>query len=226
MSDDTAPFLETFPALSAIPGLLHGFVLRHPAVDVGAERDIALERLRPLHATTLAESLGIELSETWFGEQVHDCRIALCAPSAATNRLWPETDGLIAPAPGTFLGIHVADCCAVYVVDPVRRGCALLHSGKKGTELGIAPLAIARMREILDSDPADLIVQLSPCIRPPAYEIDFAARIRSDCAAAGVPSDQIHDTGACTSRDPDRYYSYRAEKGRTGRHLAVLGWKR
>jgi polyphenol oxidase len=34
---------------------------------------------------------------------------------------------------------------------------------------------------------------------------------------------EIHDTGRCTACHPDLYYSYRAEKGRTGRMLALLG---
>jgi len=34
---------------------------------------------------------------------------------------------------------------------------------------------------------------------------------------------KIYDCSICTACDLDRYYSYRAEKGRTGRMLAVLG---
>ena len=97
----------------------------------------------------------------------------------------------------------------------------LVHSGKKGTELGIASKAIQRLRERFGSEPADLIVELSPCIRPPHYEIDFAAKILEQLRAAGVQ--QIHDSGVCTACDIDRYYSYRAEKGKTGRMLALLG---
>jgi copper oxidase (laccase) domain-containing protein len=33
---------------------------------------------------------------------------------------------------------------------------------------------------------------------------------------------KIHDSGICTACDLDRYYSYRAEKGKTGRMLALL----
>ena len=40
---------------------------------------------------------------------------------------------------GLCLGVYVADCCAIYLADPVKRAIGLLHSGKKGTELGIAP---------------------------------------------------------------------------------------
>ncbi len=217
------PKLETFSALASLPGLVHGFVLRHPGIDVRTDRDLALERLREHHADTIADDLGVALEQTCFGDQVHGNAIAECDPPDAP-RCWPGTDGLITATAGRFLGIYVADCCAVYLVDPVRRACGLVHSGKKGTELGIAPRAISLMGERYGSRPEDLVVQLSPCIRPPAYEIDFAAAIRRDCETAGVPADRIHDPGTCTSRDLSRYYSYRTESGKTGRHLAILGW--
>jgi copper oxidase (laccase) domain-containing protein len=77
------------------------------------------------------------------------------------------------------------------------------------------------MRSGFGSKPSDLIVQLSPCIRPPHYEIDFAAKIIEQVRNHGV--EKIYDSGVCTACHVDRYYSYRAEKGRTGRMLALLG---
>jgi copper oxidase (laccase) domain-containing protein len=65
-----------------------------------------------------------------------------------------------------------------------------------------------------------LIVQLGPCIRPPHYEIDFAAEIGRQAARAGVVN--FYDCGICTASNLPRYYSYRAEKGKTGRMWAVL----
>jgi purine-nucleoside/S-methyl-5'-thioadenosine phosphorylase / adenosine deaminase len=129
-------------------------------------------------------------------------------------------DGIITNQREVALGIHVADCCAVYIVDPKRPAIGLVHSGKKGTELGVVTNAIAQMKAHFGSNPADLVVQLSPCIRPPHYEIDFAAKIMGQCRAQGVK--QIHDSGICTACHPDLYYSYRAEKGKTGRMLALL----
>ncbi len=76
------------------------------------------------------------------------------------------------------------------------------------------------MGKAFGSVPADLVVQLSPCIRPPHYEIDFAAEIVRQCREAGVTA--VHDCNICTACDLNRYYSYRAEKGRTGRMLALL----
>jgi copper oxidase (laccase) domain-containing protein len=40
---------------------------------------------------------------------------------------------------------------------------------------------------------------------------------------SGVPPGQVHDNGECTSSDLQRFYSYRMEKGRTGRMLALMG---
>ncbi|CAN5508350.1 hypothetical protein BH18VER2_BH18VER2_10590 [soil metagenome] len=65
-----------------------------------------------------------------------------------------------------------------------------------------------------------MIVQLGPCIRPPHYEIDFAAEIVRQARRAGAA--QVHDSGLCTASDLAHYYSYRAEKARTGRMLALL----
>src|SRR5262249_31403615 len=132
----------------------------------------------------------------------------------------PGVDGLITADPTVCLGIHVADCGAVFIVDRVRRVFALLHSGRKGSELGITSVAIRAMREQHGCDPADMVVQLAPCIRPPNYEIDFAASILQQAREAGVR--EVHDCGTCTGANLDRYYSYRAEKGRTGRMLALL----
>ena len=98
-----------------------------------------------------------------------------------------------------------------------------MHSGKKGTELGIATNAIQLMEQRFGSRAADLVVQLSPCIRPPHYEIDFAAEIVRSVRARGV--EQVHDCATCTACDLERYYSYRVEKGRTGRMLALLAMR-
>ena len=84
----------------------------------------------------------------------------------------------------------------------------------------ILATAIAKMQAAFGSAPPDLVVQLSPCIRPPHYEVDFAAEIVRQLRAAGVQ--QVHDAGRCTACDLGRYYSYRAERARTGRMLALV----
>jgi copper oxidase (laccase) domain-containing protein len=208
---------EQFPALAEIPCVRHAFCGRVPGLDVKADREVALERLAR-HHHEVRDVLGLGHKAFVLGEQVHGREVAVVdAQSAAPVG---EVDGLITADPQVCLGVYVADCCAVYLVDPVRRVIGLLHSGRRGSELSITAAAIERMRSEFGCVPADIHVQLSPCIRPPQYEVDFAALIRRDCATAGVRS--ISDCGTCTGANVDRYYSYRVERGKTGRMLALL----
>ncbi len=212
----------TFPALTALEGFAHRFTLRHPQIDVDEERSVVVERLWYWHECQ-AEELGFERAFLCIAEQVHGCEVAVL--TSRSSEISAGTDGLISNISGLVIGIYVADCCAVYLADPITGAFGVVHSGKKGSEYGITANAIESMRQHFGTNPADLHVQLSPCIRPPAYEIDFAAQIRQQAVKAGVPASQVHDTGLCTSSDLQRFYSYRMEKGRTGRMLALLGRK-
>ena len=211
--------IEGFPALRTLP-CRHGFVGRVAGVDVNVDRADALARLDEVHRQARRE-IGLGTTEFVTAEQVHGNAVAVLAegdplPTATI----PGVDAFITDRPDVCLGIYVADCCAVYLVDAPRRVIGLAHSGKKGTELGIVPAALAAMTTRFGTRPEDVMAQLSPCIRPPWYEIDFATQIAAQCRAAGVG--RIEDGGANTAADPQRYYSYRREKGRTGRMLALL----
>jgi purine-nucleoside/S-methyl-5'-thioadenosine phosphorylase / adenosine deaminase len=211
---------EHFDALSTSPDCRHVFTKRIPGINVLYDKAEALRRLDAVHREIRRE---IDLLD-WpllTAEQVHGEKIAIVDLAPVSDKEFEGCDGFITNQREIALGIHVADCCAVYIVDPKTPAIGLVHSGKKGTELGIAVKAIQQMSKNFGSKPADMIVQLSPCIRPPHYEIDFAASIVEQCRAQGVR--QIHDSGICTACHPDLYYSYRAEKGKTGRMLALLG---
>lgn len=214
------PLWMSFPALSSLPGFAHRFTLRHPEIDVDAERGVVVRRLWVWHRRQ-AEELGFSEGALCIPEQIHGARVVTVDGPQAES--FEGCDGMICNRPGLVIGIYVADCCAVYLADARTGAFGVVHSGKKGSELGIVRNAIEAMQNRFGSDPADIVVQLSPCIRPPAYEVDFAAMIRQQAMDAGVSPGQIHDTGECTSSDLQRFYSYRMEKGRTGRMLALLG---
>ena len=212
--------IEYFPALNAAGICRHAFIERIPGIDVSHDKAEALKRLDVVHRDTRRE-IGMAGWPLLTAQQIHGDKIAIVDQPVAGDKEFAGCDGLITNQRQIALGIHVADCCAIYVVDPKTPAIGLIHSGKRGTEQAIILNAIERMGENFGSDPAELIVQLSPCIRPPHYEIDFAATIIEQCRAAGVK--QIHDSGVCTACDLGRYYSYRAEKAKTGRMLALLG---
>jgi copper oxidase (laccase) domain-containing protein len=243
------PF-EQFPALSATGILRHAFTRRIPGINVSHDKAAVLNRLDAAHSD-IRDAIDIRDWPLFTTEQIHGNNIAVVdslpqfqpplsrltpakaeatqpARRAKVSRIpqncgtkFPGCDGIITNQRGVALGIYVADCCAVYIVDPKTPATGLVHSGRKGTELGVVTNAIKQMIDRFGSNPANMMVQLSPCIRPPHYEVDFAGEIIRQCDAVGV--NKIHDSGICTACDLDRYYSYRAEKGKTGRMLALIG---
>jgi YfiH family protein len=199
--------IETFPALQ-LAGLRHGFSTRSNCrlEDLDAE----------LNATFTAA--GFPMADAVHAEQTHGNRAqAVYTPLGIRV---PEVDAMATSVPRLPLVVRVADCGPVFFHDPVKQVIAVAHSGRKGTEGNIVGETIACLRETYETNPEDLIVQLGPCIRPPHYEIDFAAEIARQARACGVQ--HYHDCGRCTASQLDRYYSYRAEKGKPGRMWAVF----
>jgi hypothetical protein len=220
------PF-EQFPLLSAIGICRHAFTQRIPGINVSADKTEVLKRLDAAHRE-IRNSVGLGEWPLFTAQQVHKDRIAVVDGPALALRAdrrdayneFRRCDGIISDQRGVVLGVYVADCCAVYIVDRKTPAIGLVHSGRKGTEVNIVSKAIAQMTDRFGTDPADVVAQLSPCVRPLHYEVDFAAEIVRQCRASGVKT--IHDSGICTACDLDHYYSYRAEKGKTGRMLALL----
>ena len=207
---------ETFPALSPLP-VVHAFAGRVPGLDVRIDREAALGRLACYH-DELRAALGLGGRRYITAGQVHGAGVAVA--NAASPAQISDVDALITDDPCVCLGIYVADCGPVWLVDPVRRAIGCVHSGRKGTELGVVPAAIAAMVREFGCDPSRMIAQIGPCIRPPHYEVNFAATISAQCRAAGVST--VSDCGTCTAAENERYYSYRREQGKTGRMVALV----
>jgi purine-nucleoside/S-methyl-5'-thioadenosine phosphorylase / adenosine deaminase len=211
--------VEFFPPLAELALVRHGFVGRIPGINVATDRTEALRRLDATHRGLRAD-LGFAADAFATAEQVHGAEVAIIDQPLSGEQCFEGADGLITNQVGVSLGIYVADCCAIFLVDPVRHCLGLVHSGRRGTELAIVERAIGTMREQFGSVPRDLVVQLGPCIRPPHYEVDFAAEIIRQVRGSGV--EKVYDSGRCTACNLSRYYSYRAEKARTGRMLALF----
>ena len=200
-----------------VPGVAAKFLGKIPDLEVAVERREAMARMEP-YQRELLKQCGLGSYPLVTAEQVHGCAVSVIQEAALAPI--PGVDGLLTITRGITLGISVADCAPVWLIARDGSAGGLLHSGKKGTELGIVPVGILSLCQLTNLSPKDLIVVIGPCIRPPCYEVDFAAEIRHQAEKMGIM--EIHDQQICTACHPDRYYSYRREKGLTGRMLATL----
>lgn len=180
--------------------------------------------LRPHHERAVEKFAGADAS-WWRAEQVHGREVAVVPGSPRISApdglpVVPGVDGLLTVQSGVVLAIYVADCGAIWLADRKSGAIGLLHSGKKGTELAILEEALVRMSQDFGTRPEDVVAVLSPCIRPPDYEWDFAAQISKQARRAGVGN--FIDCGLNTASDHVRFYSYRKELGKTGRMMALI----
>lgn len=157
---------------------------------------------------------------------------------------WLQIDGVdghATQAAAVLLTVTIADCIPVYLVDPVRRVIALLHSGWRGTAAGILGVGLERMVEASGTVPADVLMHTGVGICGPCYEVGSEVRTRCGLPADGpgpwhvdlreVLEEQgrglgirnISTSAWCSAHDRDRFYSHRASGGLDGRMVAYLG---
>lgn len=225
----------TVPALSAVPGLVHGFEQRAPA-DGGETREECHARVaRALDGSGLLLLL----------KQVHGTAVAE-APWEGT----PEADAAVAARPGWLLGIQTADCLPVLLVDPRRRLVAAAHAGWRGTAAGVAARAVEALAA-RGSRPGDLVAALGPGIGACCYEVgddvreafspsgapfflagprgrphlDVRAANVRQLLDAGLAPGRLHHVADCTRCRPDLYHSWRRDGRAAGRMVSFVGFR-
>jgi copper oxidase (laccase) domain-containing protein len=198
-----------------VEGVVHGFSLR----GGGGESGVSGEGLRGALGV-LGFSRDVVVAQ---GEQVHGNKVACVEMGGERRRevYFEDVDGLVTREAGVVLVIRTADCAPVFFWDRGGGVVGLAHSGRRGTEGNIVGRMVEVMGERFGTRGSDLIVVIGPCIRPPFYEVDFAREIGEQARRAGVRD--VVDCGLNTGGDLELFYSYRMEKGKTGRHYSVIG---
>lgn len=198
------------------------FITRVPGVELTTDRAVVIAALTPEHEKVLRDG-GIAPKMLRRAQQVHGNKVALVGDIGCSFPV-EGVDGLYCGGKADCcLGIYVADCAAVWVYDQVSGCRGLVHSGKLGTQQNIVGELLRGMRKALGVQPENCIAVISPCIRPPHYEVDIPSAIKEQLLNAGLAPENIIDSELDTAADLDTFYSYRVEKGKTGRMLALFG---
>lgn len=182
--------------------------------------------------------------------QVHSGVVHRVGHANASEEVVLHGDGLMTDEPGIVLGIQTADCVPVLVADRQRSVVAAFHAGWRGTLQRIVEAGISRMQEEFGSAPANLRAAIGPSIQQCCYNVgdevrqqfykefsyadalfsrnlkthlDLAEANKRQLLAAGLSETTIEVIPLCTSCRTDLFFSYRAERGFTGRMLSVIG---
>ncbi|HHU81600.1 MAG TPA: peptidoglycan editing factor PgeF [Firmicutes bacterium] len=181
-------------------------------------------------------------------KQVHGREIFVVREKgpARTGAGLPAADGLVTALPGVAVATVHADCVPVIIVDPVHRVVAAVHAGWRGTLAGIVFSALKVMGVEYKTDPGECWAAIGPAIgkccyrvpqerinlfynqwpdlsglTPPVDRLDLAGISRDLLRKAGLAGDNIDLAGICTSCRQEEFFSYRRDRGETGRMLSL-----
>ena len=168
-------------ALSARPGLNHGFFTRNGGASGGlyGSNNCAFgsddDRVNvAANRTACMRALGARALVTVKQRHTSDVLIA------NTPFTWdeaPEADALVTARRGLALGILTADCVPVLFADPAAAIIGAAHAGWRGAFDGILANTVTAM-EKLGATRSGIIAAVGPCIGQTSYEVgpEFAAR--------------------------------------------------
>jgi hypothetical protein len=198
-------------------------------------------------------AVQVTLSQTVTCHQIHEADILTIDSISNfddTNQqaIAGQADGLVTGKVGIYLMMRFADCTPLLFFDPVQEAVGLAHAGWRGTMHNVAGATVQAMKSV-GCLPENIMAVIGPSIGPCCYEvgpdvIEAVAQQFDDSATlftfqstsayfnmweancrqlvrSGVK--QIIQTKLCTACHTDKFFSHRAEKGRTGRFGAIIG---
>jgi YfiH family protein len=171
--------------------------------------------------------------------QVHGVNVERAAGgknARACDALWSDRRGV-------SIGIKIADCLPVTMIDSARSIIASIHSGWRGAAQEITSRTLDALARSSAFDTAAARAFLGPSIRVCCFEVgeevasqfdeafidrshakphvDLAAMTRATLNARGFADERISDSGLCTRCEGSLFHSYRRD-GSGGRNLQLV----
>lgn len=160
-----------------------------------------------------------------------------------------DGDACVTDRPGLGMSLTTADCVPIFYHDPEHGAVAVAHAGWRGTVAGVAETTLRTLAERYGSRPEAVRVGIAPAIGPCCFEVDadvagpFEARFPGEdlvrklgtkwrinlwqanrlvLLSSGVLPDHIAVGDLCTACRQDLFFSYRRDRGTTGRMVAAI----
>ncbi len=199
---------------------------------------------------TFLDSFGISPGDLVVGEQVHGDGVKVVSHTDRGKTL-PTTDALVTGEEGLGLLSFYADCLPLILYDEKTNVMALAHAGWRGTLSCIGPKTLSVMRSTFSTDDRSTSVFMGPSIHPCCYEVgeevfslfqerfpatyetffvkrgeglylDLKEANRRQFLEAGILWERVLHSKMCTSCHEDLFFSYRRDRGSTGRMSSII----
>jgi YfiH family protein len=134
-----------------------------PARHLFSSRDLIL-RDDEREWDAISASLGVRRERLLLVKQVHGVDVAIARRGRAAGWTRPQADIIVSDDPDAAIGVRVADCAPLLMIDTVSGAAAAVHAGWRGTAQNAAGASVAALQEQFGSRPADLVAAIGPCL--------------------------------------------------------------
>ncbi len=214
------------------------------SASVGDEAESVRGNLR-----LAAEVLGVSPERVCFAEQVHGREVAVVLPGqGGRDAVDVAADAVVSMVPGVACAVRTADCVPILIGDAETGAVCAIHAGWRGVEAKVVGAALARLRALIGGSGV-LIAAIGPYVGLEVFEVstevaerlrlaspepnvvehqagkphvDLGRIVRAQLLDLGVAPERIEQVGGCTASDPERWFSYRRDGARSGRHLHAI----
>jgi YfiH family protein len=195
-------------------------------------------------ARRFAEALGYPKLPIVRATQVHGSRVIVVSETPASGEVLDagECDALVTALPGVGLAVQTADCVPVLLA--AEEAVAAVHAGWRGGAAGVAERAVEAFLALVPNRAAAR-AWIGPSIGPCCYEVgvevaerfpdgfarastgdrfllDLPGIVRSQLERAGIRPENVTADPSCTRCGGDRYASFRRDRERAGRMIALV----
>lgn len=197
------------------------------------------ETIRFHEKELLSLALDLPAANLFFLDQEHGDEVVEAAePNSDTDYVFATADALTTCRERLCLVVRTADCVPVIITDASARCAAAVHSGWKSTEKRITVKAARLLCERYGASYENMKVYVLPAVSLDSYQVgddfeqkfpgaterqedglhaDLPKAIVQSLIAEGIPAENISQTGLCTVKENERFFSHR--KGDKGRNL-------
>lgn len=235
---------QSFENLIAAESTRHGGVSKPPfhSLNLGINTADLIEHVNE-NRRLFFEQLGISTNQFASSFQIHGDKVKVVTQPERTEGY----DALVTNIPNLYIGVTVADCTPILIYDAKQQAVAAIHAGWRGTAAQIVAKTLATMHENFGTQPTDCYAYIGTCIDFCDFEVgeevaaQFDAEVKqfdtlrgkylidlkkanaAQLLAFGIPPQQIQISEYSTIAHNQDFFSYRLEKGQTGRMLAIIG---
>ena len=228
---------------------------KQPNIEFAFSTKIGLERVAPFYFNMsksvgddeklvdenrilFFSSIGLTLDQIAFQKQVHGNEVTIVESPGYQG----ESDAMIVSKPNIGLAISTADCTPIFVFDTHRKILAAIHSGWRSTKERIVEKTLTKLLKEFNSNPAELVAYIGPCISGKNYEVgsefdqyfdkkylvkrgdkyllDLKTANKDMLLNFGIPEENIEVSLLC-SFETEYLHSYRREGKVSGRAFGV-----